>query len=113
MIAGNLWRQDLPRSMARRRLRGCGTPAVAVPQGDDLVTARVNLGGHRRGLVGLGAAIGEEGFLQLARRDLGQLRRQPRLRAVGVERRRMVELFDLIEAGFWNVCEDVSDAGGQ
>src|SRR5688572_24896986 len=113
MIAGNLWRQDLPRSMARRRLRGCGTPAVAVSQSDDFVTARVNLGGHRRGLVGFGAAVGEEGFFKLPGRYLGQFRSEPRLRSVGVKRRSVIELFDLIDDGFGDVRVNVADACGQ
>src|SRR6266545_1965314 len=108
MIAGNLRSQNLPRSMARRRLRGGGTPAVAVAQGDDLVTARVNLGGHRRGLVGFRAAVGEKGFFKLPGRNLGQLRREPRLRAVGVKRRGVVELLNLINDGFGDARVDVA-----
>src|SRR5262249_1786797 len=107
MIAGNLRSQNLPRRMARRRLRGGGTPAVAVAQGDDLVTTGVYLGGHRRGLVGFGPAVGEEGFFKLPWRDLGQLRRQPRLRAVGVKRRGVVELLNLINDGFCDMRVDV------
>ena len=84
-----------------------------MPQGDDFLPAGVKLGGLRRRFVGFSAAVGEEGFFQLAGRDFGKLGRQLRLRRVGIKRRSVRQLFDLIHDGIGHLRMRVAQAGGQ
>ena len=79
-------------------------------QGDDVLALGVNLRQQHRGLVGLGAAVGEERFFQPPRRDLRELFRQPHLRLIGVERRHVLHLMGLLVNGAGDFVVAVADA---
>ena len=73
-------------------------------QRNHVLALGVDLRQQNRGLVGFGAAVGKERFLQSARRDLGQLLSQIDLRLIGVERRHMLEFTILLVDRFGDLC---------
>jgi hypothetical protein len=90
----------------------CGRRAtrIAVAQDDDFMSARVELGGHDGGVVGLRAATGEEGFLQTTGRDLMEFFGEVGLRLVGVERRSVLQRLDLLDDSRVDLRVGVADA---
>ena len=71
------------------------------------------LGGVYGRVVGLCAAVGEERFLQLARRDLIELFGEVGLRLVGVERRGVLDCPDLLDDRLRDLRVVVADADGE
>src|SRR5204863_97841 len=68
-----LWRQWSPWRVAHRRKRSRRSSAVRMTQHDDFVTAGGELRRVHGGVVRLGAAVGEKGFLEFAGCDLREL----------------------------------------
>src|SRR5947209_1636085 len=111
--ACDLRRQRPPRRMARGRKSRGRAPRIAVAQDDYLVAARGRLGRVDGRVVGLRAAVGEEGFFQLTRRDLIKLLGEVGLRLVGVERRGVLERLDLLDDRLGDFRVVVADAHGE
>ena len=99
--------------MPDRRKGRCAASRVAVPQGNDFVIAGREFRSENGSIVSFGAAVRKERFLQIAGRDLSQLLRQIALRPVGVERRGVRDLIDLIFPRLINTRIGVADADGQ
>src|SRR5262249_3795356 len=84
-----------------------------MPQHHNLMTTGRQLRRIDCSVVGLGAAVGEERFLQTARRNLRQLLGQIRLGLVGVKRRGMRDRIDLFGDRFVYARVRVAYADGQ
>src|SRR5690606_41817266 len=94
--------QRAPIGMPRRR-KCCSAPAaITVAEYYDLVSARGELGGRDRGIIGLRTAAGEEGFFQAAGRYLGKFFRKVRLILVGVEGGGVLQILILRDDGLVN-----------
>ena len=74
----------------KRRAAGIG-----VAQGHDVVTAGGDAGEKNGGFVGLGAGVGEEAFLELARSDLRELFGECHDLFIGIERRGVLQAVHL------------------
>ena len=84
--------------------------AVAVAQSDHILALGVKLRDQNRRLVRLGAAVGEETFLEPSRRNLSQLFGQPNMRLVRIESGDMLKLAGLFLDSFRDLFVAVTDA---
>ena len=89
--AGDAWLGGPPARIAGQRDRTGGAAVIRAVAREDLVPARVHARDADRVLVGLGAAVGEKEHVDVARRDRGELRAQPRARLGRHERVRVRE----------------------
>ena len=90
-------RDFLPVALPAHRQGRRAAAGVAVPQHDQVAPSGVGARRGDGGLVCLRAGAGEKRLLQVPRRDLRQFLRQVRLRLVRVQRRGVIDLFDLID----------------
>ena len=95
-----------------------GRPVTRVPAADDLVASRLSVAlvvcadDLQRCLVGLGAAGHRPGPLQAARRNLGQLGRQPDHRLCGRALRKVGQRAHLVAYGVGDLGPAVADGDG-
>jgi hypothetical protein len=99
--------------MADRRECRRRASRVAVAEDDYLVATRGGLGGVDGRVVGLRAAVGEEGFFETAGRDLVELLGEVGLRLVGVERGGVLDGAHLLDDGLGHLRVCVADADGE
>src|ERR1700722_11769174 len=83
MNDANFDRAPPPATHAIQPARQRRTPAIAMTQRDHFEVSRVHARRLNRRLIGFSAAVREEGFLQRAGRDLGQLFGERHHRLVG------------------------------
>ena len=97
-----------------RQVRAQEAPSVVgPPERDDVAPAGVEAGGSERGLGGLGARVGEEDLLQVARRDLAELPGGLGLGTGDVERGGVAQPSDLLAHRLHQAGMAVSQRGGQ